>query len=50
MDLGLDPASKQTRKMIGRVDKRLVFKPPRGTVGELLRHAPTVAAADHGQH
>jgi hypothetical protein len=27
MDLGLDPASKQARKMIGRVDKRLVFKP-----------------------
>ena len=26
-DLGLDPASKQARKMIGRVDKRLVFKP-----------------------
>lgn len=26
MDLGLDPASKQARKMIGRVDKRLVFK------------------------
>ena len=26
-DLGLDPASEQTRKMIGRVDKRLVFKP-----------------------
>src|SRR5277367_3362446 len=25
-DLGLDPASKQARKMIGRVDKRLVFK------------------------
>jgi hypothetical protein len=25
-DLGLDPASKQTRKMIDRVDKRLVFK------------------------
>jgi hypothetical protein len=27
MDLGLDPASKQARKMIGRVAKRLVFKP-----------------------
>jgi hypothetical protein len=27
MDLGLDPASKQARKMIGRVDKGLVFKP-----------------------
>jgi hypothetical protein len=27
MDLGLDPASSQARKMIGRVDKRLVFKP-----------------------
>jgi hypothetical protein len=27
MDLGLDPASKQARKMINRVDKRLVFKP-----------------------
>jgi hypothetical protein len=27
MDLGLDPASKQARKMIDRVDKRLVFKP-----------------------
>jgi hypothetical protein len=27
MDLGVDPASKQARKMIGRVDKRLVFKP-----------------------
>jgi hypothetical protein len=27
MDLGLDPASKQSRKMIGRVYKRLVFKP-----------------------
>jgi hypothetical protein len=27
MDLGLDPASKQARKMIERVDKRLVFKP-----------------------
>ena len=26
-DLGLDPASKQARKMIGRVDKGLVFKP-----------------------
>ena len=26
-DLGLDPASKQARKMIDRVDKRLVFKP-----------------------
>ena len=26
-DLGLDPASKQARKMIGRVYKRLVFKP-----------------------
>jgi hypothetical protein len=25
-DLGLDPASKQTRKMIDRVDRRLVFK------------------------
>jgi len=25
-DLGLDPASKQARKMIGRVDKRLVYK------------------------
>src|SRR5579863_7785398 len=27
MDLGLDPASKQGRKMIDRVEKRLVFKP-----------------------
>jgi hypothetical protein len=27
MDLGLDPASKQARKMIDRVNKRLVFKP-----------------------
>jgi len=27
MDVGLDPASKQARKMIDRVDKRLVFKP-----------------------
>lgn len=27
MDLGIDPASKQARKMIDRVDKRLVFKP-----------------------
>jgi hypothetical protein len=27
MDLGLDPASKQARKMIKRVEKRLVFKP-----------------------
>ena len=27
MDLGLDPASKQARKMIERVDRRLVFKP-----------------------
>jgi hypothetical protein len=27
MDFGLDPASKQVRKMIERVDKRLVFKP-----------------------
>jgi hypothetical protein len=27
IDLGLDPASKQARKMIDRVDKRLVFKP-----------------------
>jgi hypothetical protein len=27
MDLGLDPASKQSRKMIDRVRKRLVFKP-----------------------
>ncbi len=27
MDLGLDPAGKQARKMIDRVDKRLVFKP-----------------------
>jgi hypothetical protein len=26
MDLGLDPASKQARKMIDRVDKRLIFK------------------------
>jgi hypothetical protein len=26
-DLGLDPASTQARKMIARVDKRLVFKP-----------------------
>jgi hypothetical protein len=26
MDLGVDPASKPTRKMIDRVDKRLVFK------------------------
>jgi hypothetical protein len=26
-DLGLDPAGKQARKMIDRVDKRLVFKP-----------------------
>ena len=26
-DLGLDPASKQARKMIDRVDRRLVFKP-----------------------
>ena len=26
MDLGLDPASKRARKMIDRVDKRLVFK------------------------
>jgi hypothetical protein len=25
-DLGLDPASKQARKMIGRVERRLVFK------------------------
>lgn len=27
MDLGLDPSSKQAKKMIDRVDKRLVFKP-----------------------
>jgi hypothetical protein len=27
MDLGLDPASKQARRMIDRVNKRLVFKP-----------------------
>jgi hypothetical protein len=27
MDLGLDPASKQARRMIDRIDKRLVFKP-----------------------
>ena len=27
MELGLDPASKQARKMIDRIDKRLVFKP-----------------------
>ena len=27
MEFGLDPDSKQTRKMIDRVDKRLVFKP-----------------------
>ena len=27
MDIGLDPASKQARRMIDRVDKRLVFKP-----------------------
>lgn len=27
MDLGLEPASKQARKMIERVDKHLVFKP-----------------------
>src|ERR1700719_1181014 len=27
MDLGLDPASKQARRMIDRVEKRLVFKP-----------------------
>jgi hypothetical protein len=26
-DLGLDPASKQARKMIDRIDKRLVFRP-----------------------
>jgi hypothetical protein len=26
-DLGLDPAGKEARKMIDRVDKRLVFKP-----------------------
>src|SRR5258705_5434516 len=26
MDLGLDPASKEARKMIDRVNKRLVFK------------------------
>src|SRR5437870_3505747 len=26
-DLGVDPASKEARKMIDRVDKRLVFKP-----------------------
>jgi hypothetical protein len=26
-DLGLDPASEEARKMIGRVEKRLVFKP-----------------------
>src|SRR5208283_5507072 len=26
-ELGLDPASKQARKMIGRVDRGLVFKP-----------------------
>src|ERR1700677_3212002 len=26
MDLGLDPASKQARKMIDRVDQQLVFK------------------------
>ena len=26
-DLGLDPASRQARKMIDRVDKRLIFKP-----------------------
>src|SRR5271155_5060830 len=26
-DLGLDPASKQARKMIDRIDKRLIFKP-----------------------
>src|SRR5437868_14114850 len=26
-DLGLDPASEQARKMIDRVDKRIVFKP-----------------------
>jgi len=29
-DLGLDPASKQARKMIGRVDQRLVFDPELG--------------------
>jgi hypothetical protein len=27
MDLGLDPASKQARKMLDRVDQHLVFKP-----------------------
>ncbi len=27
MDLGLDPASKQAKEMIDRIDKRLVFKP-----------------------
>jgi hypothetical protein len=27
MDLGVDPASKEARRMIDRVDKRLVFKP-----------------------
>jgi hypothetical protein len=27
MDLGLDPTSKQARRMIDRVDKRLVFRP-----------------------
>ncbi len=27
MDLGLDPSSRQARKMIDRIDKRLVFKP-----------------------
>ena len=26
MDLGLEPASKQARKMVGRVDKHLIFK------------------------
>jgi len=26
MDLGLDPASKEARKMIDRVDKLLVFR------------------------
>src|ERR1700719_357470 len=27
MDLGLDPASKQARRMIDRIEKRLLFKP-----------------------
>ena len=41
-ELGLDPASKQARKMIDRVDKRLVFKP-------LVSQPPNARPYLHGE-